>query len=229
MPTLPTSNPADQPAYPKDEFLGFAETCGVLRFGTFVTKSGRPSPYFFNTGDFNSGTAIARLGEAYADALLNSGVKFDMLFGPAYKGITLSAATAIGLSGRGLDVPFCYNRKEAKDHGEGGLLVGAPLAGRVVIVDDVITDGAAKRESVQIIRAAGAEPTAVLIALDRGERVTDSLDSPSAVQAFQTSVGVPVITIANVDDVTAYLSRKGDSRFSDFQAITAHLERYRAV
>jgi orotate phosphoribosyltransferase len=212
-----------------DAFLQFAESCGVLRFGAFVTKSGRPSPYFFNTGDFDSGTAIARLGEAYADALLNSGVEFDMLFGPAYKGITLAAATAIGLSRRGRDVPFAYNRKEAKDHGEGGLLVGAPLSGRVVIVDDVITDGAAKRESVQIIRAAGAEPSAVLIALDRGERVTDAIDSPSAVQAFFSTVGVPVISIANVEDVREYLARIGESRFSDFQAITTHLERYRAV
>jgi orotate phosphoribosyltransferase len=212
-----------------DDFLGFAESCGVLRFGSFLTKSGRPSPYFFNTGSFDSGKSIAKLGDAYADALLNSGIEFDMLFGPAYKGITLAAATAISLSRRGRDVPFCYNRKEAKDHGEGGLLVGAPLAGRVVIVDDVITNGAAKRESVEIIRTAGAIPSAVLIALDRGERVEEAADSPSAVRAFESSVGVPVVSIAHVEDVKEYLRRMGESRFTDFQVITAHLDRYRAV
>ncbi len=187
-------------------FVQFALDTGVLQFGSFTTKSGRLSPYFFNAGLFDSGASLMALGDAYADALLDSGVEFDMLFGPAYKGITLASATAIGLAKRGRDVPFAYNRKEAKDHGEGGLLVGAPLVGRVVIVDDVITDGAAKRESVEIIRSAGAEPAAVLIALDRQERLTDDDDAPSSVQAFEKTTGVPVISIANLGDLHRFLS-----------------------
>jgi len=190
---------------PGSEFVCFCLECGVLRFGEFTTKSGRQSPYFFNAGLFDHGASLARLGQFYADALLASGVEFDVLFGPAYKGITLAAATAIGLAHRGRDVGFAYNRKEAKDHGEGGLLVGAPLVGRVVIVDDVITDGAAKRESVEIIRAAGAAPVAVLIALDRAERVTEDGEAVSAVQAFERSVGVPVVSIADVGTVLSFL------------------------
>ncbi len=219
-------NPAPDPTARRDEFLSFAADAGVLRFGTFTTKSGRQSPYFFNSGGFDTGASLERLGLAYADALLASGVQFDMLFGPAYKGITLAAATAIGLARRGRDVPYVFNRKEAKDHGEGGLLVGAPLSGRVVIVDDVITDGAAKRESVQMIRAAGAEPVAVLIALDRAERVTDDEGAPSAVQAFEQSVGVPVISIVNVDDVL----RLVDARITEGgvvgDALREYLRRY---
>ncbi len=190
---------------PGSQFVSFALECGVLRFGEFTTKSGRQSPYFFNAGLFDHGASLARLGQFYADALLDSGVDFDVLFGPAYKGITLAAATAIGLANRGRDVGFAYNRKEAKDHGEGGTLVGAPLVGRVVIVDDVITDGAAKRESVEIIRAAGATPVAVLIALDRAERVSEDAEALSAVQAFERSVGVPVVSIANVGTVLSFL------------------------
>ncbi len=207
-------------------FVSFAATADVLRFGQFTTKSGRQSPYFFNAGGFDTGGALAELGEAYAEALLASGVEFDMLFGPAYKGITLAATTAVALARRGRDVPFCFNRKEAKDHGEGGLLVGAPLQGRVVIVDDVITDGAAKRESVQIIRAQGAIPAAVLIALDRDERVSDDPASPSAVQAFQSSVGVPVISIANVHDVLTYLNGAGDEFAESRNAVWAYLQEY---
>ena len=190
---------------PGSQFVSFALECGVLRFGEFTTKSGRQSPYFFNAGLFDHGASLARLGQFYADALLDSGVDFDVLFGPAYKGITLAAATAIGLAQRGRDVGFAYNRKEDKDHGEGGTLVGAPLVGRVVIVDDVITDGAAKRESVEIIRAAGATPVAVLIALDRAERVSEDAGAVSAVQAFERSVGVPVVSIANVETVLHFL------------------------
>ena len=190
---------------PGSQFVSFALECGVLRFGEFTTKSGRQSPYFFNAGLFDHGASLARLGQFYADALLDSGVDFDVLFGPAYKGITLAAATAIGLAQRGRDVGFAYNRKETKDHGEGGTLVGAPLVGRVVIVDDVITDGAAKRESVEIIRTAGATPVAVLIALDRAERVSEDAGAVSAVQAFERSVGVPVVSIANVETVLHFL------------------------
>ncbi len=198
--------PPAEPGSAAQSFVRFAIDTGVLQFGSFTTKSGRQSPYFFNAGLFDSGASLMALGDAYAAALLDSGVEFDMLFGPAYKGITLAAATAIGLARRGRDVPFAYNRKEAKDHGEGGLLVGAPLRGRVVIVDDVITDGAAKRESVEIIRAAGASPCAVLIALDRQERVTDAADAPSSVQAFEALTGVPVISIVGLSELFAYLS-----------------------
>ena len=184
---------------PGHEFVRFSMRSGALRFGEFTTRSGRQSPYFFNAGLFDHGRSLASLGQFYADALIASGVEFDVLFGPAYKGITLAATTAIGLANRGRDVGFAYNRKEAKDHGEGGLLVGAELRGRVVIVDDVITDGAAKRQSVDIIREAGATPAAVLIALDRAERVSEEGEPISAVQAFERSVGVPVVAIADVD------------------------------
>jgi orotate phosphoribosyltransferase len=212
----------------QSEFLRFATESGVLKFGSFTTKSGRQSPYFFNAGGFDTGGAIGRLGDAYAEALLASGVEFDMLFGPAYKGITLAATTAIALSAKGRNVPFCYNRKEAKDHGEGGLLVGAPLKGRVVIIDDVITDGAAKRESVQMIRDAGAQPVAVLIALDRAERVTDDADALSAVQAFERSVGVPVISIADVHDVLALLVNGGPELTRNVDAVRGYLHQYGA-
>src|SRR5918911_4910532 len=167
MSSMAPHDPSDPLA---QAFVKFSVEAGVLRFGDFKTKAGRQSPYFFNTGLFDDGAKLARLGEFYARRLIASGLQFDMLFGPAYKGITLAAAVAIGLAREGRNVPFAYNRKEAKDHGEGGLLVGAPLKGRVVIVDDVITDGASKRESVELIRAAGAEPVAVLIAMDRMER-----------------------------------------------------------
>ncbi|MFY9347866.1 MAG: orotate phosphoribosyltransferase, partial [Orrella sp.] len=179
---------AQPPSLDRAAFVNFALDEGVLRFGQFQTKSGRLSPYFFDAGLFNHGASLARLGEFYAEALLASGQPFDMLFGPAYKGISLAATASMALSVRaecaGRPIPFAFNRKEAKDHGEGGSLVGAPLAGRVVIIDDVITAGTSVRESVDIIRAAGAEPVAVLIALDRMERagVEGDLSAGSAVQ-----------------------------------------------
>jgi orotate phosphoribosyltransferase len=186
----------------RQAFLAFSLAREVLRFGEFVTKAGRRSPYFFNAGLFDDGESLRRLGQFYADALLASGIAFDQLFGPAYKGITLAAATAIALAEKGHNVPFCFNRKEAKDHGEGGQIVGAPLAGRVVIVDDVITDGAAKREAIELIRAQGAEPVAVLIALDRMER---GQGEASAVQELQTRFGVPVVAIATLDDLMTFI------------------------
>jgi orotate phosphoribosyltransferase len=186
----------------RQAFLAFSLAREVLRFGEFVTKAGRRSPYFFNAGLFDDGESLRQLGQFYADALLASGIAFDQLFGPAYKGITLAAATAIALAQKGHNVPFCFNRKEAKDHGEGGQIVGAPLAGRVVIVDDVITDGAAKREAIELIRAHGAEPVAVLIALDRMER---GQGEASAVQELQARFGVPVVAIATLDDLMTFI------------------------
>jgi len=186
----------------RQAFLAFSLAREVLRFGEFVTKAGRRSPYFFNAGLFDDGESPRRLGGFYAGAPLASGIAFDQLFGPAYKGITLAAATAIALAEKGHNVPFCFNRKEAKEHGEGGQIVGAPLAGRVVIVDDVITDGAAKREAIELIRAYGAEPVAVLIALDRMER---GQGDASAVQELQARFGVPVVAIATLDDLMAFI------------------------
>jgi len=212
------------------DFVRFALAEGVLRFGNFKVKSGRISPYFFNAGLFNSGAAVGRLAQFYAQALLDSGVQFDMLFGPAYKGIPLATATAVALAGMaGRDVPFAFNRKEAKDHGEGGLMVGAPLKGRVVIIDDVITDGASKRESVEMIRAAGAEPAAVLIAMDRMERGgrDDNLSDKSAVEDFQSQYGIPVVSIANLTDLMQYLRSNDDpSLRTHFSAVAAYRERY---
>ncbi len=182
----------------RQEFLRFALECDVLRFGEFKTKSGRLSPYFFNSGLFNTGDSLFRLGRYYADAALASGIGFDMTFGPAYKGIPLVSALAIGLAEKGHNLPYSFNRKEAKDHGEGGTVVGAPLVGRVLIVDDVITAGTSVRESVEIIRAHGAVPAGVLIMLDRKERGTGT---QSAVQEVETTVGIPVVAIASLPDV----------------------------
>ncbi len=187
------------------EFIAFAVACGVLRFGSFVTKSGRTTPYFFNAGLFDTGAKLDRLAEFYAKAILASGLAFDMLFGPAYKGILLAGAAAMALARAGRDVPYAFNRKEAKGHGEGGTIIGAPLAGRVLIVDDVITAGTAVRESVEIIRAAGAVPAGVAISLDRMERGTGAL---SAVQEVQHTYGIPVVAIATLDDLLGFL---GDS------------------
>ncbi|MBD3618614.1 MAG: orotate phosphoribosyltransferase [Chromatiales bacterium] len=185
------------------EFLGFAIGQGVLRFGEFTLKSGRTSPYFFNAGLFNTGGALARLGRYYAQAIVDAGIGFDMLFGPAYKGIPLAAATAIALADHhGRDVPYCFNRKEAKDHGEGGNLVGAPLAGRVLIVDDVITAGTAIRESVDIIQAAGATPAGVLISLNRQERGRGEL---SAIQEVERDYGLSVASIVDLSDLLAFI------------------------
>jgi orotate phosphoribosyltransferase len=211
------------------DFVAFSVDSGVLRFGEFKTKAGRLSPYFFNSGLFDDGAKLGRLAEFYARRLLASGVHFDMLFGPAYKGITLAAVTAVALAGRGRSVPFCHNRKEAKDHGEGGLMVGAPLAGRVVIIDDVITDGASKRESVEMIRQAGAEPAAVLIAMDRMERGgrDDNLSAHSAVEEFQGEYGLPVVSIATLADLMQYLQSNDDPALAaHFSRVAAYRERY---
>ena len=186
----------------RQEFIEFALNCKVLRFGEFKTKAGRLSPYFFNAGLFNDGASVGRLAEFYAKAVATDGIAFDMLFGPAYKGIPLVATIAVALANQGKNYPFAYNRKEAKDHGEGGTIVGAPLAGRVLIVDDVISAGTSVRESVDMIRAAGATPAGVLIALDRMERGTGDL---SAVQEVQRDYGIPVIAVANLNDLLAYL------------------------
>ena len=211
------------------EFVQFSVEAGVLRFGDFTTKAGRKSPYFFNTGFFDDGTKLMRLGEFYARRLLASGVEFDMLFGPAYKGITLAAAVAIGLAKHGKNVTYAYNRKEAKAHGEGGSLVGAPVKGRVMIIDDVITDGASKRESVDIIRAAGAQPVAVLIALDRMERTgtEGNLSINSAVEEFTRDQGLPVHSIASLSDLLQYLDSGADPALSMHRsAVVAYRQRY---
>ena len=217
----------------QQQFIEFALASKVLAFGEFKTKAGRLSPYFFNAGMFNRGATLGRLAKFYAQTLLQARdqgrVEFDMLFGPAYKGITLASATAVALAELGTDVPFAFNRKEAKDHGEGGVIVGSPLAGRVVIVDDVITDGAAKRESVELIRAHGATPAAVLIALDRVERAGsgEHLSSQSAVQAFEQEFGIPVISIADFGDLMQFLD--SDSPYArDARAFRSAMEQYRA-
>ena len=204
----------------RDDFLAFSLARDVLKFGNFLTKAGRNSPYFFNAGLFDDGESLRRLGGFYADALIASGIVFDQLFGPAYKGITLAAATAIALAEKGHNLPFSYNRKEAKDHGEGGVIVGAPLRGKVVIVDDVITDGAAKRESIETIRAEGGRTVAVLIALDRKER---GQGRTSAVQELQEQFGVPVVAIATLDDVMGFVARR-----PELAAHAARIEAYRA-
>lgn len=184
------------------DFIAFACERGVLRFGEFRTKAGRLSPYFFNAGLFNDGESLARLADFYARAILAAGLPFDVLFGPAYKGIPLAAGTAMALAGKGHNLPYAYNRKEAKDHGEGGSLVGAPLAGRVLIIDDVISAGTSVRESVELIRDAGATPAGVVIALDRQERGQGDL---SAVQEVERSYGIPVIAVASLGDLIDYL------------------------
>jgi len=211
------------------EFVQFAVECGVLRFGEFKTKAGRMSPYFFNAGLFDDGAKLGRLAEFYAQRLLASGMEFDMVFGPAYKGIPLGAALAVELARRGRNVPFAYNRKEAKDHGEGGTLVGAPLKGRVLIVDDVISAGTATRESIAIIQAAGATPYAVLIALDRQEKATENgQDVPySAVQFVQRQLGLQVCSIAKLGDLMQYLSgRSGAGMDQEHQKVQAYRARY---
>jgi orotate phosphoribosyltransferase len=215
----------------RTEFVRFSLDQGVLRFGQFKVKSGRMSPYFFNAGLFNTGLSVGRLAQFYAQALMDSGVSFDMLFGPAYKGIPLSTATAIALAQRpdlgGRDVPFAFNRKETKDHGEGGTLVGAPLQGKVVIIDDVITAGTSVRESVDIIREAGAEPVAVLIALDRMERAgpDEALSAHSAVQEVTNSYGMPVVSIASLEDIMLLL--EDDARLVEHRdAVAIYRARY---
>lgn len=190
-------------AYQRD-FIRFAIDRGVLRFGEFTLKSGRTSPYFFNAGLFNSGSALAQLGKFYAAAVVESGISFDVLFGPAYKGIPLAAATAVALAEHhSLDLPWCFNRKEAKAHGEGGSLVGAPLSGDVLIIDDVITAGTAIREVMQIIQAQGANAAGVLIALNRQERGNGEL---SAIQEVERDFGIPVVSIVSLNQVLEFLA-----------------------
>ncbi len=201
----------------QQEFLELAVELGVLRFGEFTLKSGRTSPYFFNAGLFNSGLALARLGRYYAETIGHAGIDFDMLFGPAYKGIPLACATAMALADHhDRNIPWCFNRKEAKDHGEGGDIVGAPLAGRVLIIDDVITAGTAIRESVALLHAAGAKAAGVVIALDRQERGQGSL---SAVQEVAKSLAIPVVSIVSLDDLLEFVEGTSD--------LAVHLETIR--
>jgi orotate phosphoribosyltransferase len=206
----------------RQEFIEFAVTRNVLRFGEFRTKAGRLSPYFFNAGQFNDGAALARLAEFYAHAITASGIVVDGLFGPAYKGIPLVAALAVMLAQGGRNLPFSFNRKEAKDHGEGGSIVGAPLAGRVLIVDDVITAGTSIRESVELIRAAGALPCGVVIALDRMERGNGAL---SAVQEVERDFGIPVLAVATLDDLLGFLQQSPDFRQSE-AAVACYRQEY---
>jgi orotate phosphoribosyltransferase len=219
------------------DFVRFAVSAGVLRFGEFKTKAGRLSPYFFNAGLFDDGAKLSRLCEFYAHRLLahastipqGQGLGFDMLFGPAYKGITLAAGLAIELARLGHNLPFAYNRKEAKDHGEGGTLVGAPVRGRVLIVDDVISAGTSVRESITMIRAAGGEPAGVAIALDRQERAThEGQDAPwSAVQYVQREFGLPVVAVATLADLMAVLQGSDDPALqAHAQPVLAYRTRY---
>lgn len=213
----------------QDNFIQFALEANVLSFGEFKTKAGRLSPYFFNAGGFNDGTRLSALGKYYAKALQESGLQYDMLYGPAYKGITLAAATAIALADAGRNVPYAYNRKEAKDHGEGGSLVGAPVKGRVVIIDDVISAGTSVRESVKLIRDAGAEPAAVLIALDRMEKsgTATEIGDKSAVQAVEQEFGLPVVAIANLADLMAFLTASSNAELTKYlPAVKTYREKY---
>ena len=213
----------------QDNFIQFALEANVLSFGEFKTKAGRLSPYFFNAGGFNDGALLSALGRYYAKALQESGIEYDMLYGPAYKGITLAAATAIALTDAGRNVPFAYNRKEAKDHGEGGSLVGAPVKGKVVIIDDVISAGTSVRESVKLIRDAGAEPAVVLIALDRMEKsgTATEIGEKSAVQAVEQEFGLPVIAIANLADLMAFLGTSSNNELTNYlPAVKAYRDRY---
>ena len=207
----------------KTRFFELALRKGNLRFGSFTLKSGRISPYFFNAGGFDDGASLAELADCYADAIMESSLDFDMLFGPAYKGIPLAAATAIALHTRhGRNLPYAYNRKEAKDHGEGGVIVGAPLAGRVLVIDDVISAGTAMRESLGIIRESGAQTAGIAIALDRQERGTGSR---SAAQEVEVEYGIPCISIAGLDDLVGYLESKNVDGI-DLGAIQQYRERY---
>ena len=211
------------------DFVHFAVRCGVLRFGEFKTKAGRVSPYFFNAGLFNDGEKLGRLAEFYARRLLESGLGFDMLFGPAYKGITLASAVAVELARLGRNVPFAYNRKEAKDHGEGGLLVGAPVAGRVLIIDDVISAGTSVRESIRLLQAAGARPCGVLIALDRQEMATEGDKDVmwSAVQYVTTRLQLNVAAIATLNDLLQYLKSTDDPALRVFaEPVQRYRDRY---
>lgn len=206
----------------RQDFIAFAIQKEVLRFGEFTTKAGRLSPYFFNAGLFNDGESLMKLGEFYAAAIQNSGIEFDMLFGPAYKGITLAASIAIAFAKNGRNVPYAYNRKEAKDHGEGGLIVGSPLKGRVLIIDDVISAGTSVRESVELISANGAKACGVAIAIDRQEK---GLGELSAVQEVIKNNHIPVCAITNLADLMSYLNNKHDMA-QRLQAVKAYRQQY---
>ncbi|MBT9499663.1 MAG: orotate phosphoribosyltransferase [Burkholderiaceae bacterium] len=211
------------------EFVAFAVEAGVLRFGEFKTKAGRLSPYFFNAGLFDDGAKLGRLAQFYAQTLIASGLQFDMIFGPAYKGITLAAAVAMELARMGRNVPYAYNRKEAKDHGEGGTLVGAPVKGRVLIIDDVISAGTSVRESIAMIQAAGAAPCGVTIALDRQEKAAEGgVDKPwSAVQYVTRELGLPVVPIATLTDLLQYLRSGSNSALGEHvERVDAYRQRY---
>ena len=204
----------------KVEFIDNAIDSGALKFGQFELKSGRTSPHFFNAGEFYKGYALAALGRCYASSIVESGIEFDVLFGPAYKGITLAAATSIALSEHhGIDVPYCFNRKEAKAHGEGGTLVGAPLEGKVLIIDDVITAGTAIREVMSIVEQVGAQAAGVVIGLDRKER---GKSDKSAIQEVQEEFKIPVASIIDIDDILQYLKAK-----SDRSDLIAEIDKYR--
>jgi orotate phosphoribosyltransferase len=209
----------------RKEFIAFCIEQGVLKFGRFVTKSGRTTPYFFNAGLFNTGEALDRLGQFYAKAILASEVNFDMLFGPAYKGIVLAASTAVALARAGRSVPFAFNRKEAKDHGEGGDIVGAPLAGRVLIVDDVLTAGTAAREAIEVIRRHGATPTGMVISLDRMEKGPAGI---SAIQEIERHHRIPVVAIASLDDLMSWLQDSAEFR-ENLGAIKEYRQLYGAA
>jgi orotate phosphoribosyltransferase len=206
----------------RQEFIEFALAQHVLRFGEFITKAGRPSPYFFNAGLFHDGAALLRLGQFYAKAITASGIEFDQLFGPAYKGIPLVTAAAMGLAENGRNVPISFNRKEIKDHGEGGQLIGAPLTGRTLIVDDVISAGTSVRESIDIIARAGGTPCGVVIALDRMERGTGTR---SAVQEVRETFGLPVASIATLDDLVEFL-RGRDGMARELQRVGLYRSQY---
>jgi orotate phosphoribosyltransferase len=231
---------AEQGAAPTDlaqAFIRFSLESGVLRFGEFKTKAGRLSPYFFNAGLFDDGAKLARLASFYAQHILDSGIEFDMLFGPAYKGIPLGAVVAAELARLGRNVPFAYNRKEAKDHGEGGTLVGAPLKGRVLIVDDVMSAGTAVRESIRLIESAGAQAHAVAIALDRQEMATE-VDTQgktqdvahSAVQYVRETLGLQVCAVAQLDDLLAFLQASANPAMAEhLPAVQAYRQRYGVI
>ncbi|PPC97645.1 orotate phosphoribosyltransferase [Methylotenera mobilis] len=209
----------------RQDFIAFAIEKEVLKFGEFKTKAGRLSPYFFNAGLFNDGESLMKLGEFYAKAIKNSGIEFDMLFGPAYKGITLAASIAIALAKDGHNVPYAYNRKEAKDHGEGGVIVGSPLKGRVLIIDDVISAGTSVRESVELINASGASACGVAIAIDRQEK---GLGELSAVQEVINTNKIPVCAIANLNDLLTYLHHKSEMA-QNLHAVEAYRQKYGVI
>ncbi|MBL0037943.1 MAG: orotate phosphoribosyltransferase [Candidatus Nitrotoga sp.] len=212
----------------RQDFIRFAIKQEVLCFGEFKTKAGRLSPYFFNAGLFNDGESLKQLTQFYAQAILFSKIPFDMLYGPAYKGIPLAAGTAIALAEKGRNVPYCFNRKEAKDHGEGGSTVGAKLQGRVLIIDDVISAGTSVRESIALIRAAGATPCGVVIALDRmelGQQTERNDDKLSAAQEVERNYGIPVVAIATLNDLLGYL-QANPAMVQNLQAVQSYRDRY---